>query len=58
LQWIEDGADIVETPVWSKRVEEAGYIQPSVHRRDNQVEAAGDLLQRAVLLRIMNVVRD
>ena len=34
LQRIEEGSNIVQTPFWSKRVEEAGNIQPSVHRRD------------------------
>ena len=47
----------MEAPFWSKRVEEAGYIQPRIHRWDDQVEAATDLLQRAVLFGIVDVVR-
>ena len=56
LQRIKDGANIMQTPFWSKRVEHAGYIQPSVHRRDNQVEAARNFLQRTIPLGVVDVV--
>ena len=56
MQRIKDGANIMQTPFWSKRVEHAGYIQPSVHRRDNQVEAARNFLQRTILLGVVDVV--
>ena len=45
FQWLEHGADVVEVALWPERVEQGGDIERGVDGGDDQVEAAGDLLE-------------
>ena len=56
LEGLEDGADVMQAPLRPENVKKRGNLQRDIDRRDNEVQGAGEFLERIGIPGVMDKV--